>query len=265
MLAVTAMRVQRATRVKIFSLMLALAATMSNACRSAPSSFKNAEKGWSLTQAHCTEKLMLVRITEHGVRLDTLRGSWTIMAVGPSWEATLYSRGGRTILHVPYKNWSTTGFRRDLEEMATVPQQHSVRQSRASISPYGTLPVTQTEWKGTSASYEDMMFRTAVRPRACSFLLQTTPKITVAPQVRLFLSHFYHVPLTSELPLEYSNSVDSRPRLHTLELRQIDVPGDLYTPPVGYRAVKSESDFWIDAGDKAKINDLGELMGAPGK
>jgi hypothetical protein len=265
MLAVTAMRVRRATTVKIVLLLLALASSLSNAGLAAPSSAKNAEKGWSLTQDHCSQHLMSVRITEHGVRLDKVNGTWTIIAAGPSWEATLYSRGGRTMFQMPYKDWCTAGFHTDFEDLTTVPQQHSVRQSRVSISPYGTLPVTQTEWKGTSASYEDMMFRAEVRPRACSYSLETTPKITVAPQVRLLLSHFYHVPLTSELPLEYSNSVDSRPRLHTLELRQIDVPSDLYTPPVGYRLVKSATDFWFDSGDKAKINDLGELMGAPGK
>lgn len=258
------MRVQRITRVRIFSLMLALASSLSNPCLCAPSSPKSAEKGWSLTQDHCSQQLMSVRITENGVRLDKIQGTWTIMAVGPSWEATLYSRGGKTICRVPYKTWCKGGFRIDFEEMTTIPQQHSVRQSRASFSPYGMLPVTQTAWKGTSASYEDMMFRSEVRPRACSFLLETTPKITVAPQVRVLLAHFYHVPLTSEFPLEYSNSVDSRPRLHTLDLRQIDVPSDLYTPPSGFQLVKSEQDFWVDRGDKAKINDLGELMGAPG-
>jgi len=260
-------RDQHETKIEIVLLMSALAWTLSNACLSAPLLQKRAEKGWALVQAHFVEKQLSLHVSSHGVRIDSLRETWGIICVPPDWDAIVFSRGDKTICHVPYKRWSKLGVSvvNFNQEVPVLPKTHLARQSRDAIRPYGGLSVTHTSWKGSASTAEDLMFQAQVRPRVCTFALETTPLINAPLQVRQLLSQFYRVPETSEFPIGYSNSFEARPLLHTLDLRHVDVPDDVFAPPVGFRTVQSETDVWLNDGDKAKINDLGELMGAPGK
>jgi hypothetical protein len=165
---------------------------------------------------------------------------------------------------VPYKNWSKTGFRvinvDDAEvEMPTV---HAVSAGHDTVSPYGTLSVTINSWKGSSASSVDMMFQSRGGPSKCEFQLETTSAIKVPPQVLQLLYQLYRIPRLGEFPIGYSNSLHSRPILHTLELRRVDVPESAFIPPSGLKKVDTETAVWINDSDKAKIKDFGELMDA---
>jgi len=260
------MRNPSETKIKIILALLALAWNLSNACLSAPLPAKKVESGWTLTQAHFAEKLLSLRVSNHGLRIDALKATWGVICVAPDWDVVIFSNGDKTICRVPYKNWSIGGFRMYVfDDVPVLPKIHSVRTTRDSIGPYGELPVTQLTWKGLTSSAEDMMFQAQVRPRKCSYQLETTPLIVASPQARLLLMQLYHLPPISEFPIRFLNSVDSRPRLQTIELRKVDLASDVFTPPVGYRSVKTENEVWVDADDKAKIDDLGEMMGAPGK
>ena len=218
-------------------------------------------------QAHFVEKQLSLLVSSHGVRINSRTETWGIICVPPDWDALVFTRGDKLLCRVPYKRWRTSGLGVVTvgDDVTELPKTKLVRQSRDAIGPYGRLSVTHTSWKGAASSPDDMMFQAHVRPRACTYALATTPLINAPPQVRELLSQFYRVPQTSEFPIGYSTSIEARPLLHTLELRKVDVPDDAFALPVGLRTVKNESDVWLNARDKAKINDLGVLMGAPGK
>ncbi|HEY9717573.1 MAG TPA: hypothetical protein V6C69_08890 [Trichormus sp.] len=217
-----------------------------------------------MLQEHVSEKELKLLVCERGVRIQAVRGSWVMISTAPDWDAILFSRYDKTICRVPYKNWSKTGFRVINVDDAEVemPKLHAANAGHDTVSPYGTLSVTTNSWKGSSASSVDMMFQSRGGPSKCEFQLETTSAINTSPQVMQLLHQLYRIPELGEFPIQFSNSLHSRPMLHTLELRRVDVPDSAFIPPSGFKKVNTETAVWINDSDKAKIKDFGEMMDA---
>ena len=224
------------------------------------------EKGWELIQEHVIQKRTGVTVTPIGIRINALKSTWSVVSQAPNWDAVIYCRADRTICRVPYAKWSKSGFSlpATTDELTVIPTSPSFRTGTIQIGS-SKVPVTFMRWQGPAPALGDMMFQSKGKPTECVFTIISSKMFDAPVQVRQLLRQIYDMPSCDGIPLGFSASSEQRPLLATFEVKSIQLPPELFDLPTGFKTVKTEMEVWVNAEDKDKINDFGELLGAPGK
>jgi len=220
-------------------------------------------KGWKILQTHAMQKRTSLYVTSRAVRIDNLDATWSIVAQAPDWDAVVYSRADRTFCKVPYLKWSKIGFPSFFvaEDVVSVPKNISSEAGVFNLAGKESLPVKILHWEGKAPTIATMMFRSKTAPALCRFTLVTTSAVDAPKEVKQMLEQYFRLPQTDGIVIKLSNSSERRPMLDTSLLKPVDFFSNVFLLPDGYKQVKSESEVWVNANDKKKINDFGELIG----
>jgi len=210
---------------------------------------------------------MGVRITSKGIRLDSLNASWSIVSEAPKWDAVVFSKADKTICWVPYATWSKVGFTvidagDDLEVTPTAP---SVQAAAMPIGGYKSLPVNVVRWQGPAPALGGFMFQSKAQPTMCEFTFVTSRAIQAPLQVAQLLNQFYRLPRVGGIPIRLSVSSEQRAMMETLAIKSTQLSSAIFDLPTNYKRVKTEQQVLVNAKDRQKITDFGQLLGAPEK
>ena len=219
-------------------------------------------KGWKLVQNHNMHKITTVWLTDQAVRVDNNDAGWHITSSAPTWDAIVYSNADKTYCRVPYAQWSKRGFAllSVVEDTIPVPTK-TFNQIGEMKLPGGILAVNIAHWSAKSSDVGSMMFRSREQATLSNYTLLTTSALPATKEERLLLSYYYQMAPLNEVAIKFSVSSEKRPMLETASLQSTEFSKDDFALPKGYRKVSDESEVYLNAKDKSKIDDFGQLIG----
>jgi hypothetical protein len=180
-----------------------------------------------------------------------------VLCKSPRWDAICYDRGGKTICTVPYSRWSKEGFPALNATNETDPPP---RDCPGRTTKYMGVAAVVKQWEGEAPKIL-MMAEQQVGARRCGYLLVGTTAIDTAPQVKLFLRQILEVPDIAGVPLRFSASTQRESAmLSTLEIKQTQFDPSIFVAPIGYKALKSYADVFLNDQDRMDINDASEML-----
>jgi hypothetical protein len=244
-------------RAVVACLMLSGAALSVSACQAAEHGDTD---GWKLQQRQSVWGLLNVYITGDAVKIER-KDRWGVMAKAPDWDASVYSIRRKLVHTIPYLIWRKQGF--SLIESAisdlNMPNDVSTRKGVTD-----GLPSITRQWQGETPKME-FMAESRVEGRVCRFTLITTPAIRTAQQGKQFIAKFYKVPSADSVPIFCGNSAQKTPELKTYDIAHVKIPESQLALPASLARVSTDTEVWMDDGDKRNLDDFAQLFAAPGK
>lgn len=165
----------------------------------------------------------------------------TVLSKAPNWDACLYNRKWKRIMHLPLSKWKTTGlgvFEADVESFT--PNQRVEDNAKVMGLP--------TVHYSSQVKISDDFFRARRAPRAANNIYYGTNAIPVNDMQRMLFCFWFGVPQAKELPLLwFLDFADGTTRydVKILDISKEPYSSHAFEEPNNYTSVRATREIFL--------------------
>lgn len=219
------------------------------ACASVPNA--SAEPGWTVVQngSMPVGGTSTITFSANGVCIDSKTTGLCLVAKGPDWDITLFSKKNQACYKSSLKNWAAS-IRSRTENAGGGPFDGAVwNPAGAGLNVAGIQTdsyITETNGIRKMVCSRQCKTEAAKLPSARLYVAKS---IVMPPQVSAIVSQLYAIPNTQRLPLRLDFELPGREaitRVDTIQIAKQNVPASTFAIPEGLKLVKSDMEVFVD-------------------